>query len=191
MGGFEAERHLEQMVRAVEEPSDLFGPMNEASLDSLYAPLIYLSSGSEMGVYRTLTLEGKRRFLRSFWGQRDPTPGTAENEEMTAFYRRIKDANVRFREGGSAEVPGWRTDRGRVFIRYGEPDLVLKRPQTGPDRPWEAWRYTKQRELKFVFLDQTRVGNFSLIYTNDRLERTPPDWTRLLSRDAIDEIASF
>ena len=67
----------------------------------------------------------------------------------------------------------------------------MKRPSSGPDRPWEAWKYTKARQLKFVFLDLTRLGNYSLIYTNDRLERNPPDWTKLLSAEAVNDIASF
>jgi hypothetical protein len=110
---------------------------------------------------------------------------------MAAFYQRINQANVRFREGGAAQVPGWRTDRGRIFIRYGDPDQVIKRPQTGPDLPWEAWRYTKGRGLKFVFMDMTRLGNFSLLYTNDRTERSMPNWATKLSDDAIQEITRF
>jgi len=68
---------------------------------------------------------------------------------------------------------------------------VRREPQNGPDRPWEAWKYTRGRSLKFVFLDFTRLGNYSLIYSNDKLERTPGDWEGLLSQDAINEILTF
>jgi len=190
MGGFETQRDVAR-AQAATAPADRFGDATEAQLDSMFAPLSYLGQPGELNVYSGLTLEGKQRFLRDFWRRRDPTPGSAENETETAFYRRIEEANRRFREGAVAGVPGWRTDRGRVFIRYGEPDDVRREPQTGADRPWEAWKYTKNRELKFVFLDFTRLGNYSLIYSNDKLERNPGDWEHLLSPDAVREIATF
>jgi len=191
MGGFEAEQRVEAVARAAEEPSDLFARMSEAQLDTLFEPLVYLTSGGELAVYRGLTVDGKRRFLRAFWRKRDTTPATSENEEMAAFYKRINEANVRFREGGAAQVPGWRTDRGRIFIKYGEPDQVMKRPQNGPDHPWEAWKFSRTRGLKFVFMDMTRLGNYSLLYTNDRTETSVPNWATKLSNDAIQEITTF
>ena len=172
-------------------PADIFGDAPEARLDSLFAPLVYIAEQNELEVYRGLTVPGKQRFLREFWRRRDPTPATPENETEAAFYDRIEQADRRFREGGGADVPGWRTDRGRVLIRYGEPDDVRREPQSGPDRPWEAWKYTRKRSLKFVFLDLTRMGHYSLIYSDDRLERHPEDWTRLLSADALREITTF
>ena len=57
------------------------------------------------------------RNLREFWRQRDPTPGTPDNELQQSFYQRLAEANRRFREGGAAEIPGWRTDRGKILIR--------------------------------------------------------------------------
>jgi len=190
VGGFEAAREVAR-AQATVEPPDRFSEATEAQLDSIFAPLTYLGQPGELSVYNGLTVEGKQRFLRDFWRRRDPTPSTPENETEAAFYRRIEEANRRFREGGAAGVPGWRTDRGRVFIRYGEPDDLRREPQTGADRPWEAWKYTKNRALKFVFLDFTRVGNYSLIYSNDRLERSPSDWMHLLSQDAVAEITNF
>jgi len=190
MGGFETQRDVVRAQTAT-QPPDRFSDATEAQLDSMFAPLSYLGQPGELVVYNGLTVEGKQRFLRDFWRRRDPTPGTAENETEAGFYRRIEEANRRFREGGAAGVPGWRTDRGRVFIRYGEPDDLRREPQTGADRPWEAWKYTKNRALKFVFLDFTRLGNYSLIYSNDRLERNPGDWQQLLSPDAVSEIATF
>ena len=184
MGGFETERNVARAAAAVAEPADMAGDVTEGQLDSLFEPLVYVGKQGELAAYRGLTVQGKRRFLREFWRRR-------EHGDSAAFYRRINEADRRFREVGGARVPGWRTDRGRVFVRYGEPDDVRREPQSGPDRPWEAWKYTKERNLKFAFLDFTRLGNYSLIYSNDKLERSPEDWTHLLSSDAINEIASF
>lgn len=188
MGGFEVERRV---MEAAPEPADGFAGVTEAQLDSLVAPLVYVADAGEMGVYRGLTVEGKRRWLREFWRRRDPTPDTPANEAQGGFYRRIAEANRRFRERGSAAIPGWRTDRGRIFMVYGEPDEFLRRPSSGPRGPWEAWKYSRGRPLKYVFLDQTRLGNYVLVYTDDRRERTYPDWESIMGPEAVQEIQRF
>jgi GWxTD domain-containing protein len=191
MAGFEVEQDLAQQSQASVGTADVFSQMSEAKLDTLFAPLFYLASASELTVYRGLTLEGKRRFLRQFWLQRDPTPGTPDNEMQAGFYQRLAEANRRFREGGAAEIPGWRTDRGRIFILHGEPDEIIRRPQNGKSNPWEAWKYTQTRPVKYVFYDQTRLANYQLIYTDDRKEKGMPGWERLVGPDAVDDIARF
>ncbi len=145
----------------------------------------------ERGVYPTLTLDGKRRFLRKFWTRRDPTPGTSRNEEEDRFYARIAEATRQFREGGAAQIPGWRTDRGRIFIRYGPADEVLSRPQAGSTAPYEVWKYTKTRVRKFVFYDVTRFGNYALIWTDERREPSRPNWRELLGAEAVQDVERF
>ena len=191
MTGFEVEQELAQQQQATVATGDVFSQMTEAKLDTLFAPLFYLAPLSELNVYRGLTLEGKRRFLREFWRQRDPTPGTPDNELQQSFYQRLGEANRRFREGGAAEIPGWRTDRGKILILHGEPDEIMRRPSNGQSNPWEAWKYTRPRPLKYVFYDQTRIGNYQLVYTDDRKEKGMPGWERLVGQGAVDEIARF
>lgn len=188
MAGFETEAALAAVTPG---PRDKFDGMAEAQLDTLYAPLVYVMTGAEQGVYPTLSEDGKRNFLRQFWGKRDPTPGTPRNEAQEDYYRRIADANQRFREGGSAQIPGWRTDRGRIFLKYGPPDEVLSRPQTGNANPYELWKYTHGRALKYAFLDQTRFGNYALIWTDDRREPSRPNWQELLGPDAVLDVERF
>jgi GWxTD domain-containing protein len=189
MTGFEVERRLADAEAL--DAGEAFGDATEAELDTLVAPLVFLAAEEEMTVYRGLTVEGKRRWLREFWRRRDPTPGTPDNEVQTGFYQRIAEANRRFREGGAAAVPGWRTDRGRILLLYGEPDEVLRRPSSGPRGPWEAWKYSRGRLLKYVFLDRTRLGNYVLVYTDDRRERSFPDWESIMGDDAVQEIQQF
>jgi GWxTD domain-containing protein len=191
MVGFEVDQQLAQQAQATAAAADLFSRLSEPELDTLYAPLFYLAATGELRVYNGLTLEGKRRFLREFWRQHDPTPGTPENELQAGFYQRIGEANRRFREGGAAQISGWRTDRGRILILHGEPDEILRRPQSGPSNPWEAWRYTRPRPQKYVFYDQTQLGNYVLIFTDDRKEKNYPNWERLVGADAVQEIARF
>ena len=191
MAGFEVEQKLAQQAQTSAVAGDLFSQMTEAKLDTLFEPLFYLAPVSELSVYRPLTLEGKRRFLRDFWRQRDPTPGTAENELQVGFYQRLAEANRRFREGGAAEIPGWRTDRGKILILHGEPDEIMRRPSSSQSNPWEAWKYTRPRPTKYVFYDQTKFGNYKLIYTDDRKESSMADWQRFVGPEAAQDIARF
>lgn len=189
MAGFETEAAI--AAAAPPSPREPLDAMTEAQLDLLYLPLIYLMTSDEQGSYSSLTVEGKRRFLRQFWARRDPTPGTLRNEAQEDFYARIGEANRRFREGGAAEIPGWRTDRGRIFVRYGLPDEVLSRPQAGSTLPYDVWKYTRGRLRKFVFLDLTRFGNYSLIWTDDRREPSRPDWRDQLGPEAVQDVERF
>lgn len=188
MTGFET---AAAVAAAAPRPADRFEGMSEAQLDTVYMPLVYLMTGDEQGLYGGLSPDGKRNFLRRFWARRDPTPGTARNEAQEDFYGRIAEANRRFREGGTADIPGWRTDRGRIFIKYGPPDELLSRPQAETSAPYEVWKYTRERIRKYVFLDQTRFGNYALIWTDDRREPSRPNWRELLGPDAVQEIERF
>ena len=189
MAGFETEAALAAV--APTGPRDSFDGRSEAQLDTLYAPLLYVMTEAEQGVYPTLSVEAKRNYMRQFWARRDPTPGTPRNEAQEDYYRRIADANQRFREGGTATIPGWRTDRGRIFLKYGQPDEVLSRPQAGRANPYEVWKYTRGRALKYVFLDQTRFGNYAMIWTDDRREPSRPNWQELLGPEAVLDVERF
>ncbi|HYT82070.1 MAG TPA: GWxTD domain-containing protein [Gemmatimonadales bacterium] len=170
---------------------DRFVDATEARLDSLYEPLLYLMKADERGIYPALSVKAKRDYLRRFWTRRDPTPGTPENELADEFYARVADANRRFREGGAFRIPGWRTDRGRIFIKYGPPDEVLSRPRPPGSLPYEVWKYTRKRLLKYCFVDLTRFGNYALVWTDDRLERSEPNWRQLLGGEAYEEVVRF
>jgi GWxTD domain-containing protein len=189
MTGFETEAHIAEAAAA--PPADYFAEAVEAQLDSLYGPLQYIMESEELGIYQDLSLEGKRNFMRTFWAKRDPTAGTPENEAMVAYYRLFYEANRRFRESGAGDVPGWRTDRGRIFLKLGEAEETLRRPVAGLTPPYEVWKFTRPRQLKYVFLDHTGLGNYQLIYTNDRLEVSRADWESLLGAEAVQDVIRF
>ncbi|MGD2136166.1 MAG: GWxTD domain-containing protein [Gemmatimonadales bacterium] len=190
MSGFETETAIAQLAEERQE-TNAFAELTEDRLDSLYAPLIYIMESDERGVYESLSVEGKRNYLQRFWERRDPTPETARNEMQLAYYALFDEANRRFRESGAGDIPGWRTDRGRIFLKRGEPEEVLQRPQSGETPPYEVWKYSRPRQLKYVFLDETGLGNFALIYTDDRFETGRPDWERLLGPEAVVDVRRF
>jgi len=83
--------------------------------------------------------EERDQFIQQFWDRRNPKPGSAENEFREEYYRRIAYANEHFAAG----VPGWKTDRGRIYIMYGPPDEIDSHPFASADfaKPTEIWRY--------------------------------------------------
>ncbi len=109
--------------------------------------------------------EDRDRFIEAFWLRRDPTPGTLENECKEEHYRRIAYANVHF----AHELPGWETDRGRIYIVYGPPGEIKTAPARGSDdsvKPAEVWHYHiimgygKDVDLRFV--DVCSCGDYRL-----------------------------
>src|SRR2546426_444547 len=144
---------------------------------------------------------GGARSARSQWAAAGELParghgegaggGGGGKEGGGGFWGGTGEANRRFREGGTAAIPGWRTDRGRIFIRYGAPDEVLSRPQAGSTAPYEVWKYTRVRARKFVFYDVTRFGNYVLIWTDERRESSRPNWRDLLGPEAVEDVQRF
>ncbi|GAB4335822.1 MAG: hypothetical protein Kow0037_16300 [Calditrichia bacterium] len=99
----------------------------------------------------------KAYFIR-FWKRMDPNPQTAKNELMDEFYRRVNLANQMF---SSIAMEGWRTDRGRIFIKFGQPDDIERHPFEIDTFPYEIWRYYNLRKT-FLFIDRTGFGDYYL-----------------------------
>lgn len=94
---------------------------------------------------------------KAFWKASDPNSATPNNEALDQYVRRVAMANVRFRDEG---IAGWRTDRGEVFIRLGEPDEVFDASPQSEGR-LIRWGYT-QYQLAIYFLDETGFGRYRL-----------------------------
>jgi GWxTD domain-containing protein len=180
--------------RAVDLVGDegYFAAMESEQLDSAKAPLLYVAESREMRAWSDrMSVDAKRRFLTNFWKKRDPTLGTPLNEFREQFYKNIAHANRAFREGGRASTPGWRSDRGRIYARYGETDDVYRRQQEGLAPPYEVWRYTKGQGYYYIFVDRTGFGAYQLVYSNDPKEPGLADWDRILGRRAVADVGNF
>ncbi len=97
------------------------------------------------------------RLWQEFWRETDPNPVTPENEALDAYFQRVAIANSRYRGEG---IPGWRTERGEVFITLGDPDEVFDASPTSQGR-LIRWSYTQLR-LAILFEDQSGFGRFRL-----------------------------
>ncbi len=195
MADFEETMQREEARLAALKETDegYFGTMNSEQLDEAEAPLVHLAPGEELRAYsKELSLVAKRQFLVRFWTGRDPTPGTPRNEARERFYELIALADRQYVEGGRSRTPGWKTDRGRVFVRYGDPvEKLDRRTSTGSAPPYEVWRYSRGRELYFIFADRTGFGGYKLIATNDRRETQQPGYREILGREALQDISRW
>lgn len=116
------------------------------------------------------TVEERVKAFDQFWFERDPTGGTSENEAKTAFYYRIRIANERF---GAMRTEGWRTDRGRIFVQWGEPDYLVNEPFAPDSHPYQIWYFTSiSPNRRFVFIDENEDGDYRLQYPFDGLSTT-------------------
>ena len=131
-----------------------------ADLDEAIAQLRYLARPADVRAIRNApTPEVQRQLFLRFWSERDPTPGTPRNESMEQYYFRVAYANDRY---SRFHDRGWNTDRGEVFIRFGEPDYVENHPFDYGTRPYQIWTYQGQGR-RFIFVDETGAGDFELL----------------------------
>src|ERR1700721_2227496 len=145
--------------------------------------VVWIISDEERAAFKQLSNDEERdNFIEAFWQRRDPTPDTEENEYKEEHYRRIAYSNEPFAAG----VPGWKTDRGRMYIVYGKGDEVDSNPPGGPTErpmeegggetstfPFEDWRYRYLegigQEVIIEFVDTCMCGDYHM--TIDRSEK--------------------
>jgi GWxTD domain-containing protein len=195
MADLEATLARDAQRRQVDRVTDqgYFEGMNKEALDSAAAPLYYLAEPADrLGSYDDiLSVDGRRRYLTDFWQKRDPDPATPANEARIGFYNAIAYANEHYRERGKAGRAGWRTDRGRIYARFGAPDEVLTRLAAGRAPPYEVWRYTRQRDRYYVFADRSRLDTYVLLCSNDLKEQCRNDWREVVGEEAVRDIGQF
>lgn len=140
----------------------------------------WIITQQEKDQFLRLTNDQQRlEFVRQFWARRNPNPGSAENAFEKEHYRRIGFADEYF---GQKDEPGWKSDRGHVYIVYGAPDSIEKRQSAG--QPAEVWHYrttrieapvpmgakgaasrpsfVTQKDVNFLFVDRCGCGEYEL-----------------------------
>ncbi len=139
---------------AVEES----GPPRGKAFDQLLEALAYIASPAEIDGMRHLSADEQAAAWDRFWRRRDPTPDTPANEFQIEFFRRLRYAEQHFQGFG----PGWRSDMGHVYVRYGPPDQVEQVAASATNAGREIWYYN-QPYHRFVFEDRDGFGRFTLL----------------------------
>jgi GWxTD domain-containing protein len=138
--------------------------------------VIYIITPEERGSFlRLSTNEEREQFIENFWLRRNPDPDSPENTFKEEHYRRIAYTNEHYASG----IPGWKTDRGRIYIMWGPPDEVESHPSGGSYErpaqegggetstyPFEDWRYRYLEgignDVNLEFVDPTMTGEYHL-----------------------------
>lgn len=150
--------------------------LKEAYKRWLSTDVDYIITKDERRAFLALqTDEERENFIENFWRRRDPNPDTEENEYREEYYERIAYANEHYASG----IPGWKTDRGRIYIAWGKPDSVETHPSGGAyDRPsyegggstttypFEVWFYRHLDNvgdgIEIEFVDPTGTGEYRI-----------------------------
>ena len=165
-----SKKELARRQKALEK--ELAGPwkkwMNE--------DVVYIITDEEKAAFKRFkTDEERANFVESFWQRRDPTPDTEENEYKEEHYRRIAYANDHYASG----IPGWKADRGMIYIKYGPADEIESHPSGGSYQrpyeegggqtstyPFEQWRYRYLdgigTNIIIEFVDTTMSGEYKM-----------------------------
>src|ERR1700724_3055144 len=145
--------------------------------------VVYIISPEERNAFGQLaTNEEREQFIEQFWLRRSTNPDLPDNEFKEEHYRRIAYANEHYASG----IPGWKTDRGHMYIVWGPPDEIDSHPTGGtydrpqeegggstPKYPWETWRYRYiegiGQEVMIEFVDTCMCNDYHM--TIDRSEK--------------------
>ncbi|MBV9300977.1 MAG: GWxTD domain-containing protein [Acidobacteriaceae bacterium] len=163
-------KQIAKKQKALEK--ELMGPWKKW----LNEDVVYIITDEEKQAFKRLkTDEERQQFVEQFWLRRDPTPDTEENEFKEEHYRRIAYANDHYASG----IPGWKTDRGMIYIKYGPADEIDSHPSGGSYErpieegggetstyPFEDWRYRYIEgigtNIVIEFVDPTMSGEYHI-----------------------------
>jgi GWxTD domain-containing protein len=184
---FAAPSSLAQKTKSNDQQDPMSKPRNEkpelkkAYKDWLEKDVAYIITDEERKAFKKLETDDEReRFIEEFWRRRDPDPDTDENEYREEYYERIAYANEHFASG----IPGWKTDRGRIYIQWGKPDEIESHPSGGAYEresyegggstttfPFERWFYRYLpgvgSGIEIEFVDPTGSGEYRIAQNPD------------------------
>ena len=173
-----------------EKPRNVKPELKKAYKDWLEKDVAYVITDEERKAFKKLQTDDEReRFIEEFWRRRDPDPDTDEYEFKEEYYERVAYANEHFSSG----IPGWKTDRGRIWIMYGKPDERETHPMGGAYErpsyegggststyPFEIWFYRYiagvGSGVEIEFVDPTGSGEYRIArnpYEKDALLMVP------------------
>jgi GWxTD domain-containing protein len=161
----------------------LWATMEEDEVDREIGYIRYLLHKEDAGFLKSLqTVEAKRKFLFHFWEKRDSIPSTAINEYRDGYLQRVGEANDRFK---ALRREGWRTDRGRVYLIYGNPQHVERFQSTTATKPYEIWSYYGiEGGVDFIFADLVGFKDYSLLHSTKIGEIRNENWRELIYEHA-------
>ncbi|MBN2366438.1 MAG: GWxTD domain-containing protein, partial [Calditrichaeota bacterium] len=133
-------------------------PDSPADLENALEQMRYIIQADSVSWALDQSYEERLAYFQRFWKRMDPNPETEKNELLDEYYQRVNFTNQNF---STLSLDGWETDRGRIFIKFGEPDDIERHPFEIDSQPYEIWRYYDLRKV-FLFIDRTGFGDYYL-----------------------------
>lgn len=153
-----------------------FATLSEKQVETQYDQIKFLATDYEQEVWNKCeTLGAKQRFLFTFWTSRNKDTTLPYNQALEDFRSRVRYANKHFKYGLMKE--GWRTPRGRVYLKYGNPTRIERFVQEGEKPAYEKWYYDElQGGVHFVFIDFRSNGYYQLVHSTAEGEMYNYNW---------------
>lgn len=170
--------------------SGWFFTLTDEQVTEMFDAVVTWLLPSQAAVYPTLPVAAKREFLSREFGRQGPTPDDGQESALDAYLARVEVVNARFGErSGQTAVEPWRTDRGRIYMQKGAPSQQFSKPRPQAGSAYELWSYSGRQPYVYLFIDETRMGHFRLVYSNDPNEKTLANWDSKVGNEAREDMA--
>lgn len=157
--------------------------MSDEQINDEFEKAVYIRTDDETKYFNSLqTLDTKRKFMYEFWKKRDKIPNTIQNEFKIDYMKRILVANNKFKQSFK---DGWKTDRGRVYMLYGEPNDIEFFEYQADIRGYQIWRYeTIEGGTICVFAESNFDGSgiYELVHSTIRGELRNENWKSYIKK---------
>jgi GWxTD domain-containing protein len=171
-----------QITNAVnyEGKSTEFAGMSSEELTEEFRRAKYITQSEDMNIFNKLiTIDAQKAFLEKFWVRVEKEEVGHLNLTRNIYLQRVLTANQRYK---TYAKEGWRTDQGRVYILYGEPDETQRFSNSADSKPYEIWNYHQiEGGVEFIFIDLTRFNEYMLVHSTKRGEMQYASWEQLLN----------
>ena len=165
-----------------------FAVMSEIEVDDFIKKSLVVGLKEDLNTWEAIKdsasgLKAKQRYLYKFWKMRDSDTTTAINETLLIFRERLSFVNKMYSFG---KVPGWKTDRGYVTLKYGNPNTIENYNVMDVVNPYDIWQYDNYYGgIYFVFVDNNSLQHMKLVHSTAPGEIANPNWEDLFLRQSI------
>jgi len=153
--------------------------LSEEDIEMFNKLFSYIAEDAEYRQYKRLNDSEKGNFIINYWKSKDPNPSTQENEYLLNVIEKFNYANKNFSWGNQL---GWKSDRGRILLKYGMPTNINSYTSEPNTVPYEVWTYQLERNYIFVFADRRSNGKYVLLHSDMIGEVKDPTWMNLIRK---------
>lgn len=162
-----------KLIEIRKYPAKIESEEKTSDIEMIKGILTYLLAPDQLRIFNELDDNAKKLFWERFWMKNDTSVGTTENEIRDEYVNRWHYVNAMFSDGN--DTPGWRTDKGRIYLIYGPPDNIERHGLESGCDPYERWDYFSLRGGTF-FIFSDRMGRSKLVHSNAQGEISDQYW---------------